>query len=187
MSRLATLSETLLRTLGRCSAQGHLQRVLQHCGLSTDGLLREAPADKPYPVSWPAAGVSILMQRMNAATTEGEAAWGVQSVSLQAGSWRGPWLKDLDPQYATAQDVVALLAPEDEEALCTPEMACVSTPGPDGQRWTVLALFDPEGAKLQSLTFTRASEWVAASVLPPWPALPQPEDPSAMAQPWARR
>jgi hypothetical protein len=166
---LSRLSETLLHTLGRHSRQDNLLEVLRECGLDDPGLLRQGPVH-PYPVVWPGQGLTVLMQyiKPNADAAPQEPTWGVQSITLEAGHWPGPWPKDFDPDTVTPDALVDLLAQDKEQTFCTPEMACLSTAGPQEQSWAVVALFEPVGGKLQNLTLARHGDWVAA----PAPAAP---------------
>ena len=165
---LAPVTEALLRTLGRHSRQGYLRGVLRDAGLENPELLR-ATSDRPYPVAWPTQGLNLMLQCLDPQAPEDQRTWGLHSITLDAARWPGAWLKGLNPATATPEDLVNLLAAGSTEALCTPDMACLTVPGVDGQTWSVVALFDALSKKLKTLTFTRTGDWVSASVLPPWP------------------
>lgn len=193
--RWAELVRALLATLGRASAQEHLQAALGQCGLDTDRLLlstsqehskarpetalaaglpeaataSKAPSASAYAIDWPQAGLSLLMQPLPAQQgLSVTSSWGLHAISFEASQWLGPWPGQLQPQSATAQDIIDLFAPGSQDALALPQMACCTTAGPDAQSWSVVALFDPASRKLQHLTFTRAGDWMGVSILSPW-------------------
>jgi hypothetical protein len=165
-----SLTEALLRTLGRHSSQGYLLKVLHDAGLDDSTLLRTAH-DRPYPVAWPAHGLNLMLQCLDPQASADACSWGLHSLTLDADCWQGAWLKGLDPATATPEELIHLLSPDKAEALCTADMACLTVPGIDGQTWSVVGLFDVRSKKLKSLTFTRTGEWIGASVLPPWPVV----------------
>lgn len=164
------ITEALLRTLGRHSRQGYLLKVLRDAGLNDAALLRAAH-DRTYPVAWPEHGLSLMLQCLDPQAPDESRSWGLHSITLDAQHWPGAWIKGLNSATVTPEELVELLAPNSTEALCMPEMVCLTVPGIDGQTWPVVALFDQQGKKLRSLIFTRTGEWIAASILPPWPAM----------------
>ena len=167
---LAPVTEALLRTLGRHSRQDYLMQVLRSVGLDASALLRAAH-DRPYTVTWPEHGLNLMLQCLDPQAHEDARSWGLHSITLDADRWQGAWLKGLNPATVTPEELIHLLSPDEAQALCTADMACLTVPGIDGQTWSVVALFDARGKKLKSLTFTRTGEWIGASVLPPWPAV----------------
>ena len=165
---LWTLSDALLQSLGRCNRADYLVRVLEPLGVKSERL-RRANVANPYPVSLSEHGASLMLQCVASEAEPDLQAWGVHSFTLEAGRWQGNWPRALDPATATPEAVVKLLAnPDDEEVLCTPQMACFAIAGPSGQTRSLVALFDQRSQKLASLTLARTGEWVFASVLPPW-------------------
>ena len=222
VSSLHLLTDALLRTLGRASAQDYLRQMLRDCDMDASVLLR-AGGERPYPVVWTEHGLTLQVQPFAlpsaaavpgsdtspeaeqaaaaqtdewtallakhlgpAEPTKDEApavaepqdpnappegySWGLHSVTFEAARWRGPWPGNLTPQSATPGQWIEALPGDAQtrtEILRTPEMACLSLPGADGQTWSAVLLFD-SAAKLQSLTFARAGDWIAASTLPPW-------------------
>ena len=162
------LSDALLQSLGRCNRADYLARVLEPFGVKSERL-RRAGVAKPYPVSLTGHGASLMLQCVNPDAAPDRQAWGLHSFTLEAGRWQGSWPRALDPANATPEAVVKLLAnPDDEEILCTPQMTCFAIAGPAGQSRSLVALFDQRSQKFASLTLVRTSEWVFASVLPPW-------------------
>jgi len=164
------ITEALLRTLGRHSGQGYLLQVLRDAGLDDSTLLRAAH-DRPYPVVWPALGLSLMVQCLDPQASEDARSWGLHSFTLDAEHWAGAWIMGLNPATVTPEAFVDLLSQDKTQTLCTDDMGCLTVPGIDGQTWSVVALFDARSKKLKSLTFTRTGEWIGASVLPPWPAV----------------
>lgn len=103
--------------------------------------------------------------------------WGLHSATFDAAHWPGPWPGGLNPETATLDDWFKALPGDPKartEILRTPELGCLTLAGPDGQTWSAVVLFDSGAAKLQSLTFARVGDWIAASTLPPWPKADQP-------------
>ena len=173
---LPLLTDALMRTLGRHSNQDHLCQMLRESGMDASTLLR-ADGERPYLLAWPEHGLTVQMQTISATAPQPEnpnassadCSWGLHSVTFEAARWRGPWPGNLSPQSAAPNDWINALPGDEQtrtEILRTPEMACLSLPGADGQTWSAVLLFD-SAAKLQSLTFARAGDWIAASTVPP--------------------
>jgi len=162
------LLQALLHTLGRHSSQADLLEALRQCGMDGVELLRQGPV-RPYPVIWPQAGLAVLMQHIKSDTEPQKHTWGLHSITLEAGRWPGPWPKGFNPDTVTVDDLVSLLAQDKAQALCTPEMVCLTTALMEGQTWSAVALFDPVSGKLQNLTLARQGEWIDASPQQPEP------------------
>jgi hypothetical protein len=163
ITTLSRLSEALLLTLGYYSDQANLLEVLRQSGLDNSGLLRQGPI-QPYPVAWTEHGLIALMQHIKPNAGQKNHAWGLQSITLQADRWPGPWPKDLNPETVTPDEIVGLLAQNKAQAVCMPQVVCCLTPaGTQGRTWAAVALFDAASGKLKHLTLARQGEWAAAA------------------------
>jgi len=156
------LSQVLLGTLGCHGPQDQLLAVLHECGLDSAGLLRQEPTS-PYPVSWPEEGLTLQMQHIKPSAPEQDDTWGLHSITLEAGRWSGPWPAGMNPETVTPSELVELLAPNKESALCTPTMVCLNVVSRPGRSWAGVALFDPDSGKFQSLTLARNGQWEQSS------------------------
>ncbi|MDR2990731.1 MAG: hypothetical protein LBU72_02130 [Burkholderiaceae bacterium] len=157
----AQLIQALLHTLGRRSKQNGLLEVLRACELDSAELLRQGPL-RPYPVVWSEQGLTVQMQHIKPEAESQDHTWGLHSITLEAERWPGPWPKNFNPKTVTPDELVNLLAQDKAQALCTPEMACMTVAGTEQRTWAALALFDPADGKLQSLTLARHGGWAAA-------------------------
>jgi hypothetical protein len=164
---IAPLMDAVLRTLGRHSRQDYLRLALRQAGLSDAQLLKVDHAP-PYPVAWAEMGLGLVLQRLAWGDMPGAPTWGVHSVTLDAQRWKGSWPMGLNPETVTAQEFVSLLAQDQAEALCLPQMACCTTRGFDEQTWALVAVFGGASGALQNLTVSRVGEWVGISMLPAW-------------------
>jgi len=167
------LTDALMWTLGRHSRQEYLRQMLRDCGMDDAALLR-AGGERPYAVAWPDHGLVLQVQSIVSPDAPPEnCSWGLHSITFEAANWRGPWPGRLNPESATVDDWLKALPGGlgvQTEIVRTPELVCLTLPGRDSQTWSVVAVFNPT-ARLQSLTFARAGDWVAASIVSPWPAV----------------
>ena len=164
---LIPLPGILLQNLGRTSSLNELAQLLQS-HTAPIRTLRQHQNGKPYNVSTP-YGIDLTLQCTSPDAAEAERQWGLHSITLHtaasnpANHWTQPWPQGLDPEQARAADVVCLLASKPEEAMNSPTLVCLAIDGMDGLTWALMAIFDPDSLKLQTLTLQRSGEWIAAA------------------------
>ncbi len=78
---------------------------------------------------------------------------------MNAATWDGGWPKGLNPQEATAADVLALFAPNPEEVMNMHPMLCFAVEGMAGQTWSVMAMFDDHTKCLSTFSLMRVGDW----------------------------
>ena len=156
--------------LGRTSRLDGLAQLLAPHSITPDKL-RQHHNGKPYSVSMPPYGIDLTLQCTNPDAPEDKIQWGLHSITLHTAAsnptnhWTQPWPQGLDPEQARAADVVRLLAANPDEAMNTPTLVCFAIDGTNGMSdltWALMAIFDPDSFKLQTLTLQRSGEWVAA-------------------------
>lgn len=163
---LCALPPALLETLGQCHSPATLRQrfgdpaalmaalnhphppPVQRVALNEHGLLLELVCCAPAAPNNAAPDLPPD-QRL----------WGLRSFTLIAARWQGAWPVGLDPARVTGAELVRLLAADPAQALVSPSMACLPVPGPDETNWSVLALFDPASAQLQSLALIHLGDW----------------------------
>jgi hypothetical protein len=123
--------------------------------------LRQHKNSDPHHVSIDSHGVTLTLQCINPNAQPEEQTWGLHSITLNAPTWKGGWPTGLNPQEATADDVVAVFAPNPEEVMNMHPMLCFAVEGLAGQTWSVMALFEAEGKKLSSFSLLRVGQWRA--------------------------
>jgi hypothetical protein len=168
-SNLSSLPDILLNHLGAYSRLDILARLPQlvAADVKTEAL-RQSKNGEPYHVSVPQQGLSLMLQCMNPeALPETIRMWGLQGLTLQAGTWKGGWPTGLNPSDATAGDVVGLLAGNPDEIMNMPPMLCFTIQGAGGQAWSVMAVFDSASKKLSSFSLVRVGEWRKLQVTQP--------------------
>lgn len=83
----------------------------------------------------------------------------LHGITLNASTWDGGWPTGLNPQTATADDVVAAFTPNPEEVMNMHPMLCFAVEGMAGQTWSVMAMFDAGSKKLSTFSLIRVGEW----------------------------
>jgi hypothetical protein len=156
---LSALSPLLLNHLGACS---RLDTLAEMPGVTIPlSTLRQYENGELYHVALNAHGVTLTLQCTNPDVQPEEHQWGLHGITLNAATWDGGWPTGLNPHEATADDVMALFAPNPEEVANMHPMLCFALEGLAGQTWSVMAMFEAEGKKLSSFTLLRVGEWRA--------------------------
>ena len=156
---LRSLPQPLLHHLGATSRLDTLAALPQVAiPLAT---LRQHTQGESYHVGHDAHGLTLTLQCINPTAAPEEHQWGLHGITLDAASWNGGWPVGLNPQTATAHDVLALFAPNPDEVVNLHPMLCFAIEGVDGQACSVMALFDPTGHTLNTLGFIRVGPWRA--------------------------
>jgi hypothetical protein len=154
---LSPLPELLLSHLGACSRLDTLTALpLVTVPLST---LRQHKGTDPYHVAINPQGLTLTLQCTNPTAQSDEHQWGMHGITLNAATWDGGWPTGLNPQEATADDVVALFAPNPEELMNMHPMLCFAVEGMAGQTWSVMAMFDAGSKKLSTFSLVRVGPW----------------------------
>ena len=154
---LTPLPQPLLNHLGACSRLDTLAELPQVAvPLNT---LRQHKNGDPYHVAIEAHGLTLTLQCTNPTEQPDEHQWGLHSITLNASTWDGSWPTGLNPQEATAADVVAVFAPNPEEVMNMHPMLCFAIEGVAGQTWSVMAMFDAGSKKLSTFSLIRVGEW----------------------------
>ena len=156
-SNLRPLPPPLLNHLGACSRLDTLTELPQ-AALSLN-TLRQHKSGEPYHVAVEAKGLTLTLQCTNPNFQPEEHQWGLHGITLNAATWDGGWPTGLNPREATAEDVVALFAPNPEEVMNMHPMLCFAVEGVAGQTWSVMAMFDEGSKKLSSFSLIRVGEW----------------------------
>jgi hypothetical protein len=123
--------------------------------------LRQHKNGEPYHVAIDVHGLTLTLQCTNPSAQPDEHLWGLHGITLNATTWDSGWPSGLNPHEATADDVVALFAPNPEEVMNMHPMLCFAIEGVAGQTWSVMAMFEAEGKKLSSFSLIRVGEWRA--------------------------
>ena len=155
----------IIGLLGKSGSQESLWKPLEPVGVKADAIFRRA--EKPYPVSFPEQGATVMMQFL---TPELEndmpgGIWGLHSIHLEKGSWRSKWLKEWSPEESSIQKVIDVLAKQQKEAMMTPDVACFTLEGDEGKTWSMVALFEAGGKRLKTMIVTRMEDWIRMSEL----------------------
>ena len=154
---LAFLPPLLLNHLGASSGLDTLTELQQVAvPLST---LRQHKNGEQYHVAIDAHGLTMTLQCTNPNAQPEEHLWGLHGITLSASTWDGGWPTALNPHEATANDVVALFAPNPEEVMNLHPMLCFAIEGLGGQTCSVLAVFDSQSKKLSTFSLLRVGEW----------------------------
>lgn len=154
---LSAPSPLLLNHLGACSRLDTLAELPQvTVPLNT---LRQHKSGEPYHVAIGASGLTLTLQCTNPNAQPDEHQWGLHGITLNAATWDGGWPTGLNPQEATADDVVTLFAPNPQEVVNMHPMLCFAVEGIASQTWSVMAMFDAESKKLSSFSLLRVGEW----------------------------
>ena len=150
---------TLLHHLGTHS---HLQTLVAGLpqAVPVEQLRQHHSAD-PYHVNLDDQGLTLTLQCTNPNDLPEEHTWGLHGFTLDAAAWGGGWPAGLNPHEATVNDVLAVFAPNPEEAVNMHPMLCFAFEGLAGQTCSVMALFEAPGKKLSSLSFLRVGDWRA--------------------------
>ena len=154
---LSPLEPQLLSHLGahsRLEALAELRQVA--VPLNT---LRHHKSGDPYHVANDSHGLTLTLQCTNPTAQPDEHQWGLHGITLNAATWDGGWPTGLNPQEATADDVLALFAPTHEEVVNMHPMLCFSIEGVADQTWSVMAMFDARSKKLSTFSLIRVGEW----------------------------
>lgn len=121
--------------------------------------LRQHKNGEPHHVAIDAHGLTLTLQCINLAAQPEEHQWGLHGITLSASTWNSGWPTGLNPREATADDVLALFAPNPEEVMNMSPMLCFAIEGVAGQTWSVMAMFDASSKKLSSFSLIRVGEW----------------------------
>ena len=156
-SCLASLPNALINHLGKYSRLNEFLEIPQTASHFRD--LRKNNKGDPYHVAIDAHGLTVTLQCMNPDAQPEDQTWGLHGITLNANVWDGGWPTGLNPQTATATDVVALFAPKPEEVVNMHPMLCFAIEGAAGQTWSVMAMFDASSKKLRSFSLIRVGEW----------------------------
>ena len=165
--KLSPLPTVLLRNLGRSGHLDDLAALLAPLGIAPHSL-RQHQYGQPYRLSLATHGLGLTLQCVNHDASEADMQWGLHSLTLHTAAsdsshhWTQAWPQGLDVEQVRAADLVRLLAVNPEEALATPTLACFAIEGMDGLTWALMAVFDPNNLKLQSLTLQRSGDWVTS-------------------------
>ena len=164
--RLSALPAPLLGNLGCVSERAALEDALTKLDLPTSNLYQLRGGDT-YPVSSPGKGLDLILQCLNPHAPEANRLWGLHSLTLHttrsdpANHWTKSWPGGINPDTATAGDIVSLLAEDDDDAvLMVDSMACFEVPGFDGRCWIVQCMFDPARKTLLTFSLIRSGEWI---------------------------
>lgn len=170
--RFHSLPDVLLHNLGCASDQTPLEDALKKMKVPVPGL-RQANGTDGYPLRIPGHGLDLMLQCLNPHVPDAERLWGLHSLTFHTARseptnfWRRKWPSGIDPDTATAGDIVSLLVEDDDDAvLMTDGMACFEVPGFDGRRWIVQCMFDPARKILLTFSLIRSGEWVHAQWRP---------------------
>lgn len=156
---LKPLPTALFDHLGACS---RLERLVEMPQVAVPlSALRQHQSGNPYHVAIEAHGLTLTLQCTNPNAQPEEHQWGLHGITLNATTWDGGWPTGLNPQEATADDVMALFAPNPEAVANMHPMLCFAIEGVAGQTWSVMAMFDAGSKKLSSFSLIRVGEWRA--------------------------
>lgn len=154
---LNSLPEPLLNHLG---ASSRLETLAELPQVTTPlSALRQQKNGDLYHVDIEAHGLTLTLQCTNATAQPDEHQWGLHGITLNAANWDGGWPKGLNPQEATAADVLAVFAPNPEEVINMHPMLCFAIEGVASQTWSVMAMFDARSKKLSTFSLIRVGEW----------------------------
>lgn len=164
--RLSPLPADLLSNLGYAVGHNVLEECLSRLDLPASNLYRTQNGDL-YRVSLSGHGLDLMLQCLNPHAPDAERRWGLHSLTFHAtrsepaNYWRKEWPSGINPDTATAGDIVSLLAEDDDDAvLMTDGMACFEVPGFDDRRWIVQCMFDPNSKTLLTFSLVRSGDWV---------------------------
>ena len=156
---LTFLQPVLLNHLG---AYGRLDALSDPPQVTVSlSALRQHTSVEPYHVAVETKGLTLTLQCANPNAKSDEHQWGLHGITLNAATWDGGWPTGLNPQTATADDVLALFTPNPEEAMNIHPMLCFAIEGVAGQTWSVMAMFESAGKTLSSFSLIRVGEWRA--------------------------
>ena len=154
---LHALPQPLLNHLGAFSRLDTLAELPQvPVSLNT---LRHHKNGEPYHVAINVHGLTLTLQCTNPNAQPEKHQWGLHGITLNAATWDGGWPTGLNPQQATADDVVTLFAPNPEEVMNMHPMLCFAIEGVAGQTWSVMAMFDAASKKLSTFGLIRVGQW----------------------------
>jgi hypothetical protein len=154
---LTPLPQPLLNHLGASSRLDTLAELQQITVPLSN--LRQNKSGEPYHVAIDAHGLTLTLQCTNPNAPPEEHLWGLHGITLNAATWDGGWPTGLNSELATADDMVALFAPNPEEVMNMPPMLCFAIEGVASQTWSVMAMFDTASKKLSSFSLIRVGEW----------------------------
>jgi hypothetical protein len=154
---LLSLPQSLLNHLGASSRLDTLSDLPQ-LPVPLNILRRHKGADL-YHVAINPQGLTLTLQCTNPNAQPDEQLWGLHGITLNAATWNGGWPTGLNPQEATAEDVLTLFAPNPEEVMNLHPMLCFAIEGMAGQTWSVMAMFDSATKKLSTFGLIRVGDW----------------------------
>ncbi|WP_418648806.1 hypothetical protein ACNQFN_11060 [Thauera butanivorans] len=156
----------MLNNLGCTAGRTVLKENLSRLDLPASGLCQARNGDM-YRFGISGHGLDLMLQCLNPHVPDAERQWGLHSLTFHtarsepASFWRQKWPSGIDPDTATAGDIVSLLAEDDDDAvLMTDGMACFEVPGFDDRRWIVQCMFDPASKTLLTFSLVRSGDWV---------------------------
>ncbi|SDZ59444.1 hypothetical protein [Delftia lacustris] len=118
-------------------------------------------------------GLTLAVQCLNPTAAEESLKWGLQSFTLDAYSWQGPWIQNTKPRDIEPESLMQLLSPSPDEVMHMHPMLCFPIEGKGGQTWGVVATFDQQN-RLSTFSLVHSGEWREAA------PIPQPEQASAV-------
>ena len=157
MDILNSLPQPLLNHLGFRSRLDTLTEVPQVTAVLNS--LRQHKNGEPYHVTIDAHGLTLTLQCTNPTAQPDEYKWGLHGITLNAATWGGGWPSGLNPHEATANDVLAVFAPNPEEVMNMHPMLCFAIEGMASQTWSVMAMFDATSKRLSTFSLIRVGEW----------------------------
>lgn len=165
-ARLSPLPADFLSNLGCAVGHKVLEECLSQLDLPASNLYRTQNGDL-YRAGISGQGLDLMLQCLNPQAPDAERLWGLHSLTFHTtrsepnNYWRKEWPSGINPDTATAGDVVSLLAEDDDDAvLMTDGMACFEVPGFDDRRWIVQCMFDPGSKTLLTFSLVRGGDWV---------------------------
>lgn len=170
--RLSPLPADLLNNLGCIVGRIALEEGLSRLDLPASGLC-QARDDGMYRIGISGHGLDLMLQCLNPHVPDAERLWGLHSLTFHTARseptnfWCRKWPSGINPDTATAGDIVSLLTEDDDDAvLMTDGMVCFEVPGFDDRRWIVQCMFDPARKTLLTFSLIRSGEWVHAQWRP---------------------
>ena len=171
-NRILDLPISLTEQLGTQSRLEWLLLLPELENASSDAIFKRMN-EGIYHFSSAANGLTLALQCLNPSAAEEDLKWGVQSFTLDAYSWQGPWFQNTTPRDIEPESLMQLLSPSSDEVMHMHPMLCFPVEGKGGQTWGVVATFDQQN-RLSTFSLVHSGDWREAA------PIPQPEQASAV-------
>lgn len=170
--KMSELPKALTEQLGTQSRLEWLLLLPELESVSSDAIFQHLN-EGTYHRSSAENGLTLALQCLNSLAAEEDLKWGMQSFTLDAYSWQGPWFKNTKPRDIEPGSLMQLLNPSPDEVMHMHPMLCFPIEGKGGQTWGVVAIFDQQN-KLSTFSLVHSGDWREAA------PIPQPEHPIAV-------